>query len=201
MQEPKRIMGVAEHAGYLILRLRYYPAWAVRVNGRPVRVQAERERGLMAVPVPQGNDLVSVDWTTTGDVVAGRWISFAALLAIAGLYWFERKQLQADSSLGGASSFAATVEYQAAQGRTGVSDSASAGRRVERDRLARSGSECACAARFAIREGLAEVEGGGDELHHGLLFEAEGGRAGGVFGVEGAVILPAQRKRQQSPDS
>lgn len=109
MQEPKRIMGVAEHAGYLILRLRYYPAWAVRVNGRPVRVQAERERGLMAVPVPQGNDLVSVDWTTTGDVVAGRWISFAALLAIAGLYWFERKQLQADSSLGGASSFAATV--------------------------------------------------------------------------------------------
>jgi hypothetical protein len=127
MQEPKRIVGVAEHAGYLILRLRYYPAWAVRVNGRPVWALAERERGLMAVPVPQGNNLISVDWTTTGDVVAGRWISFAALLLIAGLYSFERKRLQADSSRGGASSFATTVgpmprkaepEYRTARLRT-----------------------------------------------------------------------------------
>lgn len=41
----------------------------------------------------------------------------------------------------------------------------------------------------AAREELPEVEGGGDEFHHGLLFEAEGGGAGGVFGVEGAVVL------------
>jgi len=96
MQEQRRIVGVADHAGYLILRLRYYPAWGVTVNGIHVKAQAERERGLMAVPVPKGNDLVSVDWIATGDVVAGRWVSFAALLLIAGLYSFERRRLRAD---------------------------------------------------------------------------------------------------------
>jgi hypothetical protein len=98
MQEARRITGVAEHAGYLILRLRYYPAWAVKVNGVPVTPTAERERGLMAVPVPQGNVRVSVDWTTTSDAVAGRWVSVAALLLIAGLYAFERRRLWAHSN-------------------------------------------------------------------------------------------------------
>jgi hypothetical protein len=97
MQEQKRIMGVAEHPGYLILRLRYYPAWAVTVNGIPVTPTPERERGLMAIPVPQGKDLVAVDWTTTSDVVAGRCVSAAALLLITGLYAFERKRLRAHS--------------------------------------------------------------------------------------------------------
>jgi hypothetical protein len=92
MPEQRWIAGVAEHAGYLILRLRYYPAWGVTVNGIPVTAMAERERGLMAVPVPKGNVQVSVDWTTTGDVVAGRLVSGVALLLVAGLYFFERKQ-------------------------------------------------------------------------------------------------------------
>jgi hypothetical protein len=91
MPEQKWIVGVAEHAGYLILRLRYYPAWGVKVNGTPVTAIAEQERGLMAVPVPQGNVQVSVDWTTTGDVVAGRWVSGVALLLITALFFFERK--------------------------------------------------------------------------------------------------------------
>jgi hypothetical protein len=110
MQEQKQIMGVAEHAGYLILRLRYYPAWGVKVNGIPVTPRAERERGLMAIPVPQGKVQVSVDWTTTSDVVAGRWVSAAALLLLTGLYAFERKRLQAHLNMGRASSFVATEE-------------------------------------------------------------------------------------------
>jgi hypothetical protein len=65
------------------------------VNGIHVTPTAERERGLMAIPVPQGKDLVSVDWTTTSDVVAGRCVSAAALLLITGLYSFERKRLPA----------------------------------------------------------------------------------------------------------
>ena len=95
MQEQKRIVGVAEHAGYLILRLRYYPAWGVKVNGIAVTPKAEKERGLMAVPVPQGRDLVSVDWTTTVDVVEGRWVSGVALVLVIALYSFERKRLRA----------------------------------------------------------------------------------------------------------
>lgn len=91
--EQKWFMGIAQHAGYLILRLRYYPAWGVKVNGIPVTATAERERGLMAVPVPRGIVQVSVNWTTTGDVVAGRWVSGVALLLVTGIYLFERKRL------------------------------------------------------------------------------------------------------------
>jgi hypothetical protein len=89
--EQKVFMGVAAHAGYLILRLRYYPAWRVRVNGIPVTVSAEQKRGLTAVPVPQGNVLVQVDWTTTGDVVVGRWVSGLAFLMVTGLFFFEQR--------------------------------------------------------------------------------------------------------------
>jgi len=46
----------------------------------------------MAVPVPQGPVQVAVDWTTTGDIIAGRSISAAALLLLAGLYAFERRR-------------------------------------------------------------------------------------------------------------
>lgn len=94
MPEQKWFMGIAEHAGYLILRLRYYPAWGVKVNGIPVTATAERERGLMAVPIPAGDVQVSVNWTTTPDVVAGRLVSAVALLLIAGMYLFERKRLK-----------------------------------------------------------------------------------------------------------
>jgi len=37
--------------------------------------------------VPKGNVLVSVDWTTTGDVVAARLVSSVALLLVTGLYF------------------------------------------------------------------------------------------------------------------
>jgi hypothetical protein len=59
-----------------------------------VTATAERERGLMAVPVPKGHVQVSVDWTTTGDVVAARWVSGVALLLVIGLYGFERRVWQ-----------------------------------------------------------------------------------------------------------
>lgn len=108
LPEQKGFMGIAEHAGYLILRLRYYPAWSVTVNGIPVAAMAERERGLMAVPVPKGNVLVSVDWTTTGDVVAARLVSSVALLLVTGLYFFERKRWWTRSSPGGAGSLIST---------------------------------------------------------------------------------------------
>jgi len=96
--EKKWIVGVAEHAGYLIVRLRYYPAWNVMVNGVPVRAVAERERGLLAVQVPQGKAQVIINWMTTGDVVAGRWVSGVTLLLVAGLFLFERKRLRAHSN-------------------------------------------------------------------------------------------------------
>ena len=86
-----RIAAVTGHAGYLILHLRSYPAWRVTVNGRLIANLPERADELMAVPVPQGVVDLTVDWTTTADVVAGRWVSALALLLLAVLYLLERK--------------------------------------------------------------------------------------------------------------
>ena len=73
------IDAVTNHPGYLILRLRSYPAWQVTVNGKIVHALPERADGLIAVPVPQGPVNLAVNWTTTPDVIAGRgsapWLS------------------------------------------------------------------------------------------------------------------------------
>jgi hypothetical protein len=94
LPENKWVTGMADHAGYLILRLRYYPAWRVAVNGSPVTAVAESECGLMAVPVPQGNLRVTVDWSTTADVIAGRWLSSVSPILLLALGWWERKRLR-----------------------------------------------------------------------------------------------------------
>lgn len=73
------------HAGYLILRLRSYPAWAVKVNGRAAASLPLRSDGLLAVPVPQGPVDLTVDWTTTTDVVVGRSLSLLGVLTLTAL--------------------------------------------------------------------------------------------------------------------
>ena len=89
--EHLHIAAVAPHAGFLILQMRSYPAWQVKVNGQPVSNLPRRNDGLMAVPVPQGPVDLTVDWSTTPDVLAGRWISALALLLLTALCLLERK--------------------------------------------------------------------------------------------------------------
>jgi hypothetical protein len=72
----------APHAGYLVLRLRTYPAWKLTVNGTGITGMPARQDGLMAVPVPSGTIRLEAEWTTTPDVLAGRLVSAAALLLI-----------------------------------------------------------------------------------------------------------------------
>jgi hypothetical protein len=91
LQEHKVFMGNADHAGYLILHLRSYPAWRVTVNGRATAAAREEGYGLMAVPIPQGQSTVAVDWTTTSDVWVGQGISALGLALIAGLFAAERR--------------------------------------------------------------------------------------------------------------
>ncbi len=88
----RRIRGMTSHAGYLVLRLRRYPAWSVRVNNEPIADQGKRDDGLMAVPVPSGFVDVTVDWTTTPDVKLGRWISLIALLAAIALAYTQLRK-------------------------------------------------------------------------------------------------------------
>jgi hypothetical protein len=45
----------------------------------------------MVVRVPQGPVNLKVDWTTTADVVAGRWLSGLSLLLLAALAYLERR--------------------------------------------------------------------------------------------------------------
>jgi hypothetical protein len=89
--ERRLIRGEVSHAGFLILRLRSYPAWRIAVNGLPIASFPRRDDGLIAVPVPHGQIDLTVDWMTTPDVVAGRWLSGLSALLLTGLGFFERK--------------------------------------------------------------------------------------------------------------
>ena len=92
--EHKRVHANASHAGFLILRLREYPAWSVHINGNPASQRPVRDDGLMAVPVPAGPVSVTADWTTTPDLQIGRWISVVAALLITALGLLVRRSPQ-----------------------------------------------------------------------------------------------------------
>jgi hypothetical protein len=93
--EHLRVAATTPHAGYLILHLRSYPAWLVKVNGLAVNSLPKRNDGLMAVPVPRGAVSLTVDWTTTPDVWAARWLSVLSILALVGVYLLERRERRA----------------------------------------------------------------------------------------------------------
>jgi hypothetical protein len=86
-----QVTAVTPQAGFLVLRLRSYPAWRVEVNGQPAGWMPKRDDGLMSVAVPQGAVDVTVDWTTTWDAVTGRWLSGMALMLLIVLCRVERR--------------------------------------------------------------------------------------------------------------
>ncbi len=85
-----RVDANAQQDGFLILRLRRYPAWQVRVNGQPSPTLPERPDGLIAVPVAQGRNVITVDWTATRDVWLARLISGAAFLLLSAVVVIEK---------------------------------------------------------------------------------------------------------------
>ncbi|MGD0629052.1 MAG: 6-pyruvoyl-tetrahydropterin synthase-related protein [Terracidiphilus sp.] len=88
--EHLHIQALIPHDGYVILRLRTYPAWRITVNGRSASTLG-REDGLTVVPVDQGRAEIDADWTTTADVLAGRWLSAIVLILITALWFVERR--------------------------------------------------------------------------------------------------------------
>jgi 6-pyruvoyl-tetrahydropterin synthase related domain len=89
--EHLHFVAVLPHAGYLILRLRTYPAWRIMLNGHPAGPFIQRDDGLIDLPVPQGPVDLTVDWTTTPDIVAGRWLTALALLLLIALGLLEHR--------------------------------------------------------------------------------------------------------------
>lgn len=90
--EHKLIHAQVDHPGYLILRLRTYPAWHVSVNGKTIADLPHRNDGLMAVPVPKGPVGLAISWTATPDIIAGRTISLISVLLLTLLSAWERKR-------------------------------------------------------------------------------------------------------------
>ena len=93
------------HSGYLVLRLLSFPAWRVDVNGKILTTATtpalyNREDGLIAFPVQPGPLTVAVDWTTTPDVTASRWITAISALILAGLLFVERRITHSATRMG-----------------------------------------------------------------------------------------------------
>jgi len=89
--EHLRLSGTTPRAGYMVLKQRAYPAWRVKVNGRVTEPSPQRDDGLMVLPVPEGPVQIMVDWTTTEDVIAGRWLSAFVLVLVVCTWWMERR--------------------------------------------------------------------------------------------------------------
>jgi len=86
--EHKRLQVDSDDDGFLILRLRRYPAWAISVNGSPVSSQGTRDDGLIEIPISAGQSNIEIRWTTTPDVLWGRRISLISLAALLLLILF-----------------------------------------------------------------------------------------------------------------
>lgn len=90
--EHRTMRATTPHAGFLVLRLLSYPAWRVRVNQQTLTDLPKRSDGLIVVPVPQGPVDLTVDWTRSPDVLAGRWVSALSVLLLILLWWTERRR-------------------------------------------------------------------------------------------------------------
>lgn len=81
----------SDHEGFIVLRLRRYPAWSVTVNGQQTATPDNREDGLIAAPVGAGPSTIEIRWMTTPDVLWGRWISLAAFVLLVALWVAQRR--------------------------------------------------------------------------------------------------------------
>jgi hypothetical protein len=90
--EHRTFVATIPHSGYLVLRLLRYPAWTLRLNGRPLTALPPRGDGLIAMPVPSGPIHLTIDWTITPDVLAGRWLTALSVLLLTGLWLYELRR-------------------------------------------------------------------------------------------------------------
>ncbi len=80
-QVPMHFAVDADNAESLVLNLRDYPAWVVRVNGAEVKERLARADGLIALPVAKGRSQVDIAYRMTSDRKLGDGVSLTALLA------------------------------------------------------------------------------------------------------------------------
>ncbi len=66
----------------LILTLRDYPAWQIRLNGSIVTARLHRDDGLIAVPLPSGTSHIDIAYTVLNDQRIGYLLSALSLLCV-----------------------------------------------------------------------------------------------------------------------
>ncbi len=66
----------------LILNLRAYPAWRIRINDALITTRRRRSDGLIALPLAAGPSTIDIAYATTQDIILGRAISLLALLLL-----------------------------------------------------------------------------------------------------------------------
>jgi hypothetical protein len=76
--EHKKFSIHSDNDGYLVLRLRRYPAWRITINGAVVQSLDTREDGLMTLPVHEGPATIDIQWADTPDERTGSEISAAS---------------------------------------------------------------------------------------------------------------------------
>jgi hypothetical protein len=69
----------APHAAYLVIRLRNYPGWRVRVNGAAATI-VPRPDGFLAIALPSGDATVTARYRIMPDEVLGLLLSLIALV-------------------------------------------------------------------------------------------------------------------------
>jgi len=90
--ERRELRAFVPHAGYLVLHLVSFPAWRILLNGQTATALPKRADGLMVVPVPQGAVDLTIDWTTSLEVIAARCVSAVSVLLLAELWWVQRRR-------------------------------------------------------------------------------------------------------------
>lgn len=86
----------------LVLNLRQYPAWNVRENNVPASL-ADRDDGLIAIPLPAGPAHVRVAWLGGSDHMYGEVISMASFVLLVIVWWRGRGALRAFEHLSSSS--------------------------------------------------------------------------------------------------
>jgi 6-pyruvoyl-tetrahydropterin synthase related domain len=77
------------------LRLLYYPAWRVTVNGHLVPVFSDQHTAQMLVPIASGGSHVEARWVATRDQLWGQAVSVTAALALLAILWASRQRSSA----------------------------------------------------------------------------------------------------------
>ena len=89
--ETKQLTATTDEDGFLVLRLREYPAWRIEVNGVEMKNLPHRADGLVVIPVREGLNDIYVEWVETWDYWVGRGLTLFALPLFWLLWSMERR--------------------------------------------------------------------------------------------------------------